>query len=126
MDFEPDQNIYFERTLQQAHASIKLLVQQRDLFQAALCQWIAGRFTLVSGWVDGGARMELWLCIGAGDSPEKDMAIIVGRGAGATMEAHWADEIIDAAAASKSNTGYVSAAELILQYRDQAGKCGHN
>jgi hypothetical protein len=119
--------------LSQALRSVQHLESQRNLHQIALCQWIAGRFTLADWFPDptpaeisqalkGGAveiaRHELWLWIHDGGAT--DIAIEIVRGpAGLVMAAHWADDVISAGARSKTNNTAVRFAEVILKYRDR-------
>lgn len=109
-----------QELLNQAVGSFRRLVDQRDLHQIALMQWICGKFTLADDFMETGDRVthELWLCIidGAG----KDIAIEVVHGAdgGTVMQANWCDKIISIASHARFGE-CVRWAHIILAARDR-------
>jgi hypothetical protein len=109
------------RHLNQALGSVRSLVRQRDLFQIALAQWVAGNFVTLDAYVQGPVRYELWFFC-AGGNPDLDIVLSIKRYPTHTLLcAHWADELIDCAASNMTAVadGLAIREDKILEYATQ-------
>lgn len=122
--FEPEGFSQSKKLLNEALLATGAIARERDLHQIALCQWIAGAFTLADSFTDSyGVTRELWLFVKP-KSHEQDIAVELVRSnnGGMAMRCMWCSDLLSEGAMLRPSASAIRWANTILATQDQSDR----